>query len=376
MPRQSNDALAALESGIREGVVRRPVENLKAVFFNHSVVEVDGVTACKISLFLFLLWLISYSAANAQAVNLEAAKKEGRVVLYGTVVPQAMESIFNSFEKKYGIKVDYWRASANGVAERAANEWRAGRPGFDIVEGNPGLNATLKKEGGFAKYIPPSSEKFAEHFQDKDSQMTAWRLIPISVLYNTDTVKAADRPRTLDDLIDPRWKGKITIPNPTQHAETAQFFWNLRKFRGDKWLDFVKALAKQEPHLVESFAPVPNALIRGEAQIGLGYIKYLKQYKGPLGYVLLDKHLTELNVMSIGSKAANPNAARLYVEFICSVEGQKLVAEQGEFALYPGINPAITDAEKVVASTVLMDRPTPEEFKKLNAEFRPIFFKQ
>ena len=376
MPRQSNDALAALESGIREGVVRRPVENLKAVFFNHSVVEVDGVTACKISLFLFLLWLISYSAANAQAVNLEAAKKEGRVVLYGTVVPQAMESIFNSFEKKYGIKVDYWRASANGVAERAANEWRAGRPGFDIVEGNPGLNATLKKEGGFAKYIPPSSEKFAEHFQDKDSQMTAWRLIPISVLYNTDTVKAADRPRTLDDLIDPRWKGKITIPNPTQHAETAQFFWNLRKFRGDKWLDFVKALAKQEPHLVESFAPVPNALIRGEAQIGLGYIKYLKQYKGPLDYVLLDKHLTELNVMSIGSKAANPNAARLYVEFICSIEGQKLVAEQGEFALYPGINPAITDAEKVVASTVLMDRPTPEEFKKLNAEFRPIFFKQ
>jgi iron(III) transport system substrate-binding protein len=340
------------------------------------VVEVDGMTACKISLSLFLLLLISYSAANAQAVNLEAAKKEGRIVLYGTVVPQAMESIFNSFEKKYGIKVDYWRASANGVAERAVNEWRAGRPGFDVVEGNPGLNATLKKEGGFAKYIPPSSEKFAEHFQDKDSQMTAWRLIPISVLYNTDTVKAADRPRTLDDLIDPKWKGKISIPNPTQHAETAQFFWNLQKFRGDKWLDFVKALAKQEPHLVESFAPVPNALIRGEAQIGLGYIKYLKQYKGPLGYVLLDKHLTELNVMSVGSKAANPNAARLYVEFICSVEGQKLVAEQGEFALYPGINPAIADAEKVVATTVLMDRPTPEEFKKLNAEFRPIFFKQ
>jgi iron(III) transport system substrate-binding protein len=125
------------------------------------VVEVDGMTACKISPSLFLLLLISYSAANAQAVNLEAAKKEGRIVLYGTVVPQAMESIFNSFEKKYGIKVDYWRASANGVAERAVNEWRAGRPGFDVVEGNPGLNATLKKEGGFAKYIPPSSEKFA-----------------------------------------------------------------------------------------------------------------------------------------------------------------------------------------------------------------------
>ena len=340
------------------------------------------MTTCKISfsftLSLFLLFLSLFSAANshAQAVNIEAAKKEGKVILYGTVVPQAMESIFNSFEKKYGIKVDYWRASGNGVAERAVNEWRAGRPGYDVVEGNPGLNLALKTEGALAKYIPPSSEKFAEQFKDKDSQMTAWRLIPISILYNMDSVKAADRPRSLDDLIDPKWKGKISIPNPTQHAETAQFFWNLQKFRGDKWLDFVKALAKQEPHLVESFAPVPNALIRGEAQVGLGYIKYLKQYKGPLAYVLLDKHLTELNVMSVGSKAANPNAARLYIEFICSAEGQKLVAEQGEFALYPGINPPITDAEKVVSTTVLMDRPTPEEFKKLNAEFRQIFFKQ
>src|SRR5262245_64155234 len=136
------------------------------------------MTAWKITLFLSLLLLVSYSAANAQAVNLEAAKKEGRVALYGKVVPQAMETIFDSFEKKYGIKVDYWRASANGVSERAVNEWRAGRPGFDVVEGNPGLNAALKKEGAFGKYVSPSSEKFAEQFRDKDAMMTAWRLIP------------------------------------------------------------------------------------------------------------------------------------------------------------------------------------------------------
>src|SRR5262245_58878192 len=218
-----------------------------------------------LTLSLLILFLSSYSAADAQSVNIEAAKKEGRIVLYGTVVPQAMETIFDSFEKRYGIKVDYWRASANGVSERAVNEWRAGRPGFDVVEGNPGLNAVLKKEGGLGKYVSPSCEKFAEQFRDQDAMMTAWRLIPISILYNTDTVKAADRPRSLDDLIDSKWKGKISIPNPTQHAETTQFFWNLQKFRGDKWLDFVKALAKQEPHLVDSFAPVPNALIRGEA---------------------------------------------------------------------------------------------------------------
>ena len=80
------------------------------------------MTACKIAfsftVSLFFSFLSPYSPANAQAINIEAAKKEGKVILYGTVVPQAMETIFNSFEKKYGIKVDYWRASANGVAER------------------------------------------------------------------------------------------------------------------------------------------------------------------------------------------------------------------------------------------------------------------
>lgn len=78
------------------------------------------MTTCKtffsFTLFLFLLFLTFYFAVDAfaQAVNTDAAKKEGKVVLYGTVVPQAMESIFNSFEKKYGIKVDNWRASATG----------------------------------------------------------------------------------------------------------------------------------------------------------------------------------------------------------------------------------------------------------------------
>ena len=168
----------------------------------------------------------SVTQVSAQAPNIEAAKKEGKVVLYGTVVPQAMATLFNAFEKKYGIKVEYWRASANGVVDRAANEWRAGRPGFDAVEGNPGLNRTLKQEGALTKYVPPSAENFPDAFKDADSVLIPWRLIPISILYNTELVKPAERPRSLDDFIDPKWKGKLSIPSPLQHAETTQWLWN------------------------------------------------------------------------------------------------------------------------------------------------------
>lgn len=314
--------------------------------------------------------------AHAQPVDVDAAKREGKVVVYGTVVPQSMDLITKSFEKKYGIKVEYWRASATKVVDRALVEWRAGRSAYDVVEGNPGLNAVLKKEGGFARYVPPSSEKFPEQFKEQDGLMTVWRLIPLSILYNTDLVSEANRPRSVDDLIDPKWKRKIAIPDPTRHAQTAEFFWNLQKFRGEKWLDFARALAKQEPHFVESFAPVPSVLTRGEAHVGLGYIKYVKQFKGPFNYALMDKdkYLTIPNVMSLAAKAAHPNAARLFIEHMCSPEGQKVMAEEGEFVLFPGIYPPIKDAEKVFPHMVIMDNPTQEEFKKLGAELRQIFF--
>jgi len=316
-------------------------------------------------------------SAAAQQANIDAAKKEGRVVVYGAQVPQAMEGVNKGFEKKYGIKVDYWRGSSTQVAERALSEFRAGKPGYDVVEGNRGVQLIMRDEGLFAKYVPPSSEKFPAQFKEKDGMITPWRALPISILYNTEMVKPNETPKTLDDLLSPKWTGKISMPDPTRHTTTAQFLWNLSKFKGDKWLDYVKALAKQKPILVESLAPVTTTIIKGEAAVGIAYIKYVKQYKGPVSYVLMDKYLTDPNYMSLSAKTTRPNAARLYIEYICSPEGQKATAEEGEFPMLPGIVPPIKDAEKVVPGLVFMDNPSEEEFNKLmNTTFRQIFFGQ
>jgi ABC-type Fe3+ transport system substrate-binding protein len=133
-------------------------------------------------------------------------------------------------------------------------------------------------------------------------------------------------------------------------------------------------LAKQKPLLVESLAPVTTTIIKGEAPVGITYIKYVKQYKGPVSYVLMDKYLTDPNYMSLSAKAANVNAAKLYLEFICSAEGQKLVAEEGEFVMSPGIFPPIKEAEKVAPNMIFMDNPSEKEFKNLmSSTFREIF---
>jgi iron(III) transport system substrate-binding protein len=217
------------------------------------------------------LWLFLVIDARGQAIDIAAAKKEGRVVVYGSVVPQAMEELHKNFELKHGIKVDYWRGSSTAVAERAQSEWRAGRPAFDVVESSWDVMALMKKEGIFAPYVPPSSQSFADQFKEKDALITPWRILPISILYNTELVKAADAPKSLEDLLSSKWKGKISMPDPSRHTTTAKFFWNLEKLMGAKWREYVKGLAKQQPLLLESLAPVTPAIIKGEAQVGIAY---------------------------------------------------------------------------------------------------------
>jgi iron(III) transport system substrate-binding protein len=319
---------------------------------------------------------MTYSrVAFAQAGNVDAAKKEAKVVVYGSVPPQSMEGLHQAFKKKYGIDVEYWRGSSTQVSERALTEWRAGKPAFDIAEGNRGVQLIMKDEGLFQKFIPPASQKFPDRFKEKDALITPWRVLPISMLYNTELVKSGDIPKTFDDLLNPKWMGKISIPDPTRHTTTAQFLWNLRKFKGDKWLDYVKGLAKQKPVLVESLAPVTTTIIKGEALVGITYIKYIKQYKGPVDYIPMDQYLTDPNYLSLSAKASHPNAAKLYIDFACSPEGQKEIAEDGEFVLAPGVYPPIKDADKVAPKMVFMDNPSEEEFKKLmSGTFREIFF--
>jgi iron(III) transport system substrate-binding protein len=320
-----------------------------------------------------ILSLTGAARLDAQSIDLESAKKEGRVVVYAAVPPQTMKVINDPCEKKYGIRVEYWRASTTGILDRALSEWRVGKPGFDVVEGNKGPQLILKSEGVFEKFVPRSAAKFPEQFLEADGILTPWRFNPISIMYNTDLVRKDELPKTLGDLLQPRWKGKITIPDPARHTTTAQFLADLDKYDGLNWREFVKALAQQQPLLVESFAPIVNTITRGEAPLGITYLKYVGQYKGPLDYVRLPKYLADTNYLGVSKKAAHTHAGRLYVEYICSPEGQTAMAATGEFVLAPQISPPIPGAGEVAQRTIFMEEPSAEQFKKLRDEMRVLF---
>jgi len=309
----------------------------------------------------------------AQGVSADAAKKDGKTIIYGTVVPQVMGLIQSGFESKYGIKTEYWRADATKVIDRVLTEWRSGKPGFDIVIGARGPLALGKEERVYAKYSPAATASFPAKFKDKDGQLIAWRITPVGILYNTELVKATEAPKSLDELLDPKWQGKISMPDPSRHASTAQYLWNLQQVKGDKWMDFAKGLAKQKPMLMESYSTVPNAIVRGEAHLGISYIQYTVQTKGPISFASIDHVFADPSDAALSAKAMNPNAAKLFIEYLCSPEGQKKVAETGEFVLSPGVYPAIKGADKIMASLYMMEDPSAETLAKIQGEFHQLF---
>jgi iron(III) transport system substrate-binding protein len=310
---------------------------------------------------------------SAQGVNIEGAKKDGMVVVYGVVPPPTMVAVNKPFEKKYGIRVEYWRASTTQILERVLTEARAGRPRVDVIEGNIGTQLILEKEGFLISFFPPSTAEFPQQLLNKKSAQVPWRTNPISIVYNTELVKSDGVPKNFIELLQPKWTGKISFPDPSSHTTTAQFFVNMSKYNID-WRDFAKRIERQKPYLVTGFVQVMDAVVRGESLAGITYLKYVGAKKTPTDFVRLDKYLADVNTLALNRTAPHSNAGKLYMEFLCSLEGQKEMAGKGEFVVSPKVSPTFEGADTVPEKVVFMDVPSDEEFRNLGKEFREIFF--
>ncbi len=326
------------------------------------------------------LFFLGASPGIAQEVPkdvLDAAKREGKVTVYGSPESEIMKAIQDAFEPKYGVKVEYWRASSTKVLDRVLTEARAGKPLFDVVLTNETPMRILKKEGVFGKYVAPASARYPDNVKDPDGVLQPpYRMAVVGLLYNPRLVKAEDTPKSWKDLLDPKWKGKIVMPDPTRHSTTTTWLANLEKLLGKDTKSFLQGLAAQKPIMVESFIPVAQKIIAGEAPLGISYIKYVylygKKEGAPLDYVRFRQVLAEPHYVAVAAKPMSPNAARLFVNYFLTDDALKSLASEGEFVLLKGVYPPIPGVEKL--EIVQMDDLSDEELKKARAEFKKIFF--
>jgi iron(III) transport system substrate-binding protein len=261
--------------------------------------------------------------------------------------------------------------------DRVLTEARAGKPLFDVVLTNATPMKLLKHEGVFARYELPSSAGYPAQVRDPEAILSPpYRRVVVGVLYNPRLVKADEAPKTLTDLLHPKWKGKIVMPDPTRHSTTMTWLVNLEKLLGKDWRPFLEGLAAQKPMMVESFIPSAKKVIGGEALVGISYIKYVHvmgaREGAPLEYARLNPVLGDAHHVAVGAKAHHPNAARLFTNYFISPESLKILAAEGEFVLVKGLYPPIKDADKLEITT--MDDLAEEELKKWRGEFKKIFF--
>ncbi len=324
---------------------------------------------------LIILSVFSAAPLYSQSASLiSAAKKEGKVVIYGSLESDVAESAFSGFKKKVGIDVDYWRASATKVMDRALTESRAGKPVVDIVLTNDNPMQIMFKEGLFAKYDSPSAKEFPKEAIDPNLG-ARYRNVIIGVVYNKDIIKPADAPKSLEDLVKPQYRGKLVMPDPTQHTTTTQWVASLDKLMGkEKAAKFIRDLAAQKPILVESLLPAAERVSTGETPIAITYVKYVYifgQKGAPLEYVRLGKFMGDGHYLDLTAKAPHPNAGKALIDYFLSADNMKTLAKAGEFVNRKGIYPPLPDADKI--QFVEMYDLSSKQFAEKKKEYQQIF---
>ena len=332
------------------------------------------------SMRMLVIWASVFLAGAAFAQDaklIEAAKKEGgKVVLYGSLETPVVDAVIAAFRKKTGLNAEYWRASAMSVMNRSMSEYRAGNPLYDIVLNNSDPLLIMANEGMIAKYDSPTALKYPK--DQIDARLGAIsRYGIVGVLYHKGLVKAEDAPKSIEDLVNPKYKGMLVMADPTLHVTTIQWLASLHKIMPkDKTEKFIRDLAAMKPTLVESMLPVSERVATGEVPIGLTFVKYAyTAAKGgaPLDYVRIEKMLGDAHFAVLSSKAPRPSAGKAFIDFYLDDESMRILAQSGEFANRKGIYPPLPGAEKIQYTQ--MEVLEAKAFDEKKKEFGKIFLR-
>ena len=322
------------------------------------------------------LAIISVKPVIAQDAKLiELAKKEGgRVVVYGSIENDTMDLIAAAFKKKTGLEVDYWRDAANKVTDRVTAESRAGKPQADVVLTTTSTMRLIQKDGFLAKYDSPSAKAFPKTVTDPNLG-PAYRSTVIGVVYHTGIVKPSEAPKSLEDLVKPQYKGKVVVPDPSQHTTTAQWLASLHKVMGVEKADkFIHDLAATKPLLVPSLTPAGERITTGETPIGIAFLKNVVFYGRngvPLDYVRLGKFMGDGQSITLAARSPHVSAGKAFIDYFLGEESLKIMANIGEFVTRKGIYPPLPDANKIqLIDMIDMDK---EAFTQKMAEYKKIF---
>jgi len=258
----------------------------------------------------------------------EGARKEGKLNLYASMREDEAKPVLDTFEKKYpGIKIDYFRSSDEKLASRVLAEAKAKTYNFDAMITSGSWD--IKHLGMVLKWAPPSASGINPDLIDPDGMASPVYINTNVIQYNTRLVAKADIPKNYEDLAQPKWKGKLCL-------EDSDFEWfvGLQKSMGkDKALELFRRIAANQPAIRNGHGLVSDLVAAGECPVAInnyGNQVARAQKKGaPTDFVAINPVVTLVVPAVISKNAPHPNAAKLYVNWITSKEGQEFIVKNG-----------------------------------------------
>ena len=294
---------------------------------------------------LALALAVAAPAHAAEQALIDAAKKEGQVVWYTTqIVNQLIVPMAAAFKKKYGIDVKYARSNANEVTLRVVNEAKAGRLQVDIIDGTSTV-PELRREDLVLKWLPDSVGRLPKVAVDPDGYWVATNFYMNTPGFNTELVKKGTEPRTYEDLLDPKWKGRMAWGStPSTSAGAGLVGTVLTEMGPGKGRAYLERLAKQNiTGLNVSARQVLDQVIGGEYAIGLQIFNHhtvISAAKGaPTAWITMEPVTATPSVAAVVKGAPHPNAGKLLLDFLVSEEGQRIYREVDYMPADPKIPP-------------------------------------
>ncbi len=256
---------------------------------------------------------------------LEKGKKEGKVVWYAAGSTSWYEPLVQGFTKKTGIKVDVMRSGSERIYQRVTQELSAGIKAVDIIEtGDLSHFIEWKQKGILISYFIEGADKYAMEFKDREGYYYTIFGDIISMGYNPTLVKAENVPMKYTDLLNPKWKGKLVQVHPGYSGQGLQHVMCILKLYG--W-DFYQKMEGNNPMIVQSTGDVPTPVISGERPMAASFATSrfveAKRKGSPLMVIYPEEGSTFVaDVVGILKDAPHPNAAKLFLEYVLSQEGQ------------------------------------------------------
>lgn len=258
----------------------------------------------------------------------DGAKQERKVVFYTTMdLPQTIQVVHDFVQKYPFLDLEIHPLEPETLVKRIHNEARANVSTCDVVLGDGGLFQPLMDENLLASYRSPQRVGITDTLVHGEGYWSAYYINPLVLGYSTTLVKEADVPKSYDALLNPRWKGNRIAVDSTAHGLLRGL---AATWGSDKAVTYLKRLADQQPVMARASITAVDSLHLGNVSMVIARAPVIHGYKEKLGssidWAFLEPVVAQIDAVMLSAHSRSPNAARLFVDFILSKEGQSALA--------------------------------------------------